>query len=222
MMKAKIVEIFKSIQGEGIYQGLKQVFVRFFGCNLDCAFCDTKLNSYQKMTLDEVLGEILSYKNYHSVSLTGGEPLLQIDFLKELVKYLKKEDRIIYLETNGTLFDNLKEIIERVDIVAMDFKLPSSTGIRSFWNEHKQFLKIASGAKVFIKAVIGKTTRRDDLLKAIKMLIRLKHNLPFVLQPQNPFEDLLENKLEHFKAVCKDYNINVKVMFQLHKKLGVN
>jgi len=94
-MFAKIAEIFKSIQGEGIYQGESQVFVRFFGCNLNCQFCDTKLTSYRELTLDELLGQINSFSDYHSISLTGGEPLLQAYFLEKLAEQLKLDGKTI-------------------------------------------------------------------------------------------------------------------------------
>ena len=220
-MKAKITEIFKSIQGEGIYQGVKQVFVRFFGCNLSCSFCDTKQSFYEEKTLGEVIEGILTHKDYHSISLTGGEPLLQIDFLKELAKFLKKESRIIYLETNGILCGHLEEILDYTDIIAMDFKLPSSTKMRSFWKEHKEFLKVALRKEVFAKAVIGKATLTEDIRKAIEVIKTVKKDLFFILQPQNPFEDLLEAKLINFEKICREQNINARVIAQLHKELGV-
>jgi len=149
-MKAKISEVFKSIQGEGLYQGKDQLFVRFFGCNLDCSFCDTKLSSYKQLSLDELLGQIATFSDYHSLSLTGGEPLLQIDFLKELVEQLKKDGKIVYLETNGSLYQNLTRVIDNIDIIAMDFKLSSSTGMKDFWFEHREFLKVAKTREVFV------------------------------------------------------------------------
>ncbi|MCM8763078.1 MAG: 7-carboxy-7-deazaguanine synthase QueE, partial [Candidatus Omnitrophica bacterium] len=77
-MQAKIAEIFKSIQGEGIYQGREQVFVRFYGCNLKCQFCDTPLTHYEELRPEELLNRINIFGvDYHSLSLTGGEPLLQ-------------------------------------------------------------------------------------------------------------------------------------------------
>ena len=89
-LEGKVSEVFKSIQGEGLYQGVDQVFVRFFGCNLKCNFCDTELDYYKKKTTSELFNEINSFGDCHSLSITGGEPLLQIDFLKDLLKFLKK------------------------------------------------------------------------------------------------------------------------------------
>lgn len=220
-MQARISEIFKSIQGEGIYQGFEQVFVRFFGCNLNCAFCDTSLSYYEEKTLKEVAQTIFAYNDCHSVSLTGGEPLLQIEFLRELAKLLKKEGKIIYLETNGTLYENLKKVIDYVDIIAMDFKLPSSTDLKDFWEEHLEFLKVALRKEVFIKAVIGRNTCQDDILKSIAVIKGLKSSLCFILQPENPYEDVLAEKLEYFQEICVECGINTKVIPQLHKKLGI-
>jgi len=219
-MKAKISEIFRSIQGEGLYQGIPQIFVRFFGCNLQCSYCDTKLTYYQEKILKDILGEIYSYSNYHSIALTGGEPLLQVEFLQELSKLLKLKKEKIYLETNGVLYNNLKRVIEYVDIIAMDFKLPSSTGQAAFWKEHEEFLKIAQ-EKVFIKAVIGEATQVEDIYKAIEIIKKINPDIFFILQPQDSFEVLLNKKIIYFQAICREQNIKVNIMPQLHKKIGV-
>src|SRR3990167_4332799 len=125
MSKGKIAEVFSSIQGEGIYQGVSQVFVRFFGCNLNCRFCDTPLNNYQDYSLEELYSRIESLdKGCHSISFTGGEPLLQDDFLKEIMSWCKKGHKKTYLETNGMLMAALERVIDFTDIIAMDFKLP--------------------------------------------------------------------------------------------------
>ena len=77
--KAPISEIFSSIQGEGIFVGVRQIFIRFSGCNLDkCIFCDEDAFETSSMTVEEVSAVVrdLSKKSRpHSVSLTGGEPL---------------------------------------------------------------------------------------------------------------------------------------------------
>lgn len=231
-LTGKISEIFKSIQGEGIYQGQTQIFVRFFGCNLACRFCDTKPDSYQEFSLSDLLNKIGSFDQYHSIALTGGEPLLQIDFLKELCQKLKEKNRVVYLETNGTLYKNLEQIISSIDIVAMDFKLPSSTEMRDFWFMHREFLKIAQSKEVFIKVVIGEASRIEDLriaLAVIKEVNPVRNNISngtgkdiaLILQPENPYEEKLKGKLNYFEKICKEGNINVAIAPQLHKILGV-
>jgi len=220
-MKAKICDVFKSIQGEGLYQGASQVFVRFFGCNLECSFCDTKPERYAEWDIAKLLDEIDTYSDYHSISLTGGEPLLQIEFLKVLVERLKEKAKIIYLETNGTLPKSLSEIIDYINIVAMDFKLPSSTALKDYWLKHRKFLKIAQGKDLFVKAVIGKKTRIEDVRIATAIIKEVKKDIPFILQPQNPFEDVLEEKIKYFEKVCKDSGMRVEIIPQLHKKLKI-
>ncbi|MFA5336843.1 MAG: 7-carboxy-7-deazaguanine synthase QueE [Candidatus Omnitrophota bacterium] len=220
-MTAKISEIFKSIQGEGPYQGTEQIFVRFYGCNIHCSFCDTKLNSYHEKTVEEVLKDILSLGVCSFVSLTGGEPLMHTDFIKALSARLKSEGKTVYLETNGIMYENLKEVIGFVDVIAMDFKLPSSTGLINFWKSHESFLKVASSKEVFIKAVIGKDTYVEDIFESIKIIKKIKPDAPFILQPQNPFEEALTQKLIFFSEICQKEHIDVRTMCQLHKILGV-
>ena len=86
-VKAEITEIFSSIQGEGVFLGAKQIFVRFEKCNLNCVFCDESrdlgVNEYSPLELlKEVRALDASDGPHHSVSFTGGEPLLYWDFLK--------------------------------------------------------------------------------------------------------------------------------------------
>lgn len=220
-MKARISEVFKSIQGEGPYQGSNQVFVRFFGCNLKCRFCDTQLDLFEIKTISELLKDIYAYGNYHPVSLTGGEPLLQVKFLKELTGDLQKKNISIYLETNGTLVDNLLEIIDNIDIIAMDFKLPSSTGMKGYWTEHKEFLKIAEKKNIFIKAVITRETAAEDILKAAQIIKEVSADTLFIMQPENPYEGELTGKLKSFSSICEKENLRFGVIPQLHKSLGV-
>ena len=84
--KVKIKEIFASIQGEGPYVGYKQLFVRFCNCNLKCNYCDTEFMDGKDYNPCELADEVNKFSDVHSVSLTGGEPLLQIEFLKDFLK----------------------------------------------------------------------------------------------------------------------------------------
>ena len=104
----KINEIFYSLQGEGYHSGTPAVFLRFSGCNLRCAFCDTKHQNGTMMSLQEIVDEVNKYPLATLVVLTGGEPSLFIDeaFVAEL---RIKTCKYIAIETNGTrpLPDNL-------------------------------------------------------------------------------------------------------------------
>ena len=97
----RINEIFHSLQGEGFHTGMPAVFVRFSGCNLQCAFCDTQHQSGTMMSLQEIVAEVNRFTNAPLVVLTGGEPSLFIDeaFVAELKRQTGKR---IAIETNGT------------------------------------------------------------------------------------------------------------------------
>ena len=224
MNKAKIADIFYSVQGEGIYAGNPQVFVRFYGCEQNCRFCDTRLSAFDKYTPLGLYGQIKRFiQPYHSLCLTGGEPLLQNDFLQEFLRLVKYDGTTTYLETNGILADKLSELIDDIDIIAMDFKLPSSTGMRAHWQEHRRFLKIALQKEVFVKMVICSATERDDLTQAINLILKLRaKKIPVVLQP-NFFElsrELLA-QTRMFEKYCLRRLPHVKVIPQLHRMTGV-
>ena len=86
----KVVEIFKSIEGEGRRAGLPAVFIRLYGCNLNCTYCDTRYGceggDYELLTIPEILDRVEDL-NCKNVTITGGEPLLQGD-LKGLISEL--------------------------------------------------------------------------------------------------------------------------------------
>lgn len=222
-MKGKISEVFESVQGEGIYLGEKQLFVRFFGCNLNCKFCDTQLDYFIEYEPEELLEELKLYQDkYHSVSFTGGEPLLQKDFLKEILKLTQKQGYRNYLETNGTLPEALEEVIGYLDIVAMDLKLPSSTGLNHLWQEHRQFLKIASAKEVFLKAVICQSTQEEDLKEGLRLIKEVNRSAILILQP-NSYEDSvdLREKLEKFRDICINDKVTTCIIPQIHKSVGL-
>ena len=112
-MKAPIIEIFSSFQGEGLLIGERQIFVRFAGCNLNCNYCDTNDSKSEKsgvlMTPEEVSCEIekLLTPDCKTISFTGGEPSLYPEFIS---KVCENFDLDIMLETNGTLPDKIDSI----------------------------------------------------------------------------------------------------------------
>lgn len=229
--KAEITEVFSSVQGEGIFVGARQIFIRFKQCNMECNFCDTPNDGTVKeyspaalineiKILDETKGP------HHSVSLTGGEPLVYVEFLKVFLPLLKKANFKSYLETNGTLPNELEKIIEFTDIIAMDFKLPSSTGNRAYWKEHLEFLKVAVRKKVFIKAVVTPDTKKNDIEEAVSLIKLVNKNIPFIMQPATPIskfdKKVGENRLIEFLDIALRNNVeNSRVIPQMHKALGI-
>ena len=228
--KANLVEVFSSYQGEGIFIGAKQIFIRFAGCNLDCCFCDTNKDAVREdLTVEQLFNEIKELEknlgSHHSVSLTGGEPLLHANFLELLLPELKKENFKIYLETNGTLAEELKRIIGYIDIIAMDIKLPSSSGMLPLWDRHIEFLNIARKRNLFVKAVITNNTSQDDIIKARDIIEDADNEMPFVLQPVSPTEKgdfrIDKEKILNLRALIEEKLRNVRIIPQTHKFMGI-
>lgn len=96
----RINEIFYSLQGEGHWTGTPAIFIRFSGCNLKCAFCDTDHESGQNYSTDELLEKLAKF-TAKRVILTGGEPGLQVT--DELITELHRSDYLVHIETNGTV-----------------------------------------------------------------------------------------------------------------------
>lgn len=98
----KITEIFTSVKGEGLYIGLPMTFIRFAGCNLSCEGCDTQRASKGiKVPIEDIIGRVCEDRTVHVV-ITGGEPMLQ-NSLDVLLEQLKRRQKHIHLETNGTI-----------------------------------------------------------------------------------------------------------------------
>lgn len=228
-MTAKILDIFKSVQGEGKFAGAMQVFVRFFECNMHCVWCDTPASigdttrNYKEMTLEQVMGQIKKlWPGCQSVSLTGGEPLIQKDFISELLPLLKEAGMPTHLETNGILPEALKDVVDLVDVVAMDIKAPSSTKQKPYWSEQQAFLNIARQKDVFVKLVVSKDTLQQDIEKAVKVVCEVDSSIMFILQP-NTYE-LKEGALERcleFQSYCTKYLTDVRILPQIHKFLKI-
>lgn len=221
MNKVKIKEIFASIQGEGPYVGYKQLFIRFCNCNLKCNYCDTEFSSnsdFEEYCPNELAEKVNEFKDVHSVSLTGGEPLLSVDFLKEFLPLVNKK---IYLETNATLCDKLLEIRPFVDIISADIKLESATGIKDAYKFHDKFFEACKGLETFAKIVFNKNITDEEIEKCCKL--GEKYQIELIFQPE-----MIEDKMSVTSDFCaqildkflKNYE-NVRLIPQVHKFLDV-
>ena len=231
-MKAPIIEIFSSFQGEGVLIGQRQIFVRFAGCNLNCAYCDTK-NSISKkegtlMTPEEVVSKIESIltPDCHTISFTGGEPSLYPEFINEVSKLT---DLDIMLETNGTLPANIG-LIDNLDIVSLDIKLKEQFDgdfkEDIFLNEIKSLnLLIEKSINVYCKVVILpslKIESFEEVIKKIDKEIIYKNNLQVIVQPSSPLNEWknLSDSLFEFSEIVGEY-FEVSTIPQIHKILNI-
>jgi organic radical activating enzyme len=187
--RARITEIFSSLQGEGPRMGERHIFIRFEACHLACAYCDETGKKAREMSVSDVLKEVAKLEGevgpHACVSLTGGEPLLYADFLKILCRALKKRKYRILLETNGVLWQELTEVIGVCDIIAMDLKLPSVTRQQGFLDEHRKFLILAKKKEIYIKIVISRSVDRREYEKHLRMVAQVAPRTPVFLQPMS-------------------------------------
>ncbi len=231
--EAEISEIFSSLQGEGPYLGVRQIFVRFGRCNMHCVYCDEMENMKEERfsvySLENLLDEIERFEKekgeHHSISLTGGDPLFYTPFLRNFLPKLKERGLTTYLETNGTFPGELKEVIRWCDIIAMDMKPPSSTGDKDFYKEHEAFLKIAIQKEVFVKVVITPNIKPDEVRRCVAIVQNINPKIPFIFQPvsdalgiNSKALELIERKL--FQP-AKESLLDVRVIPQMHKIWGV-
>lgn len=199
----KVNEIFLSVQGEGLSAGYPTVFVRLTGCNLRCSYCDTTY-SYDEgadMEVADVLEEVASF-GYKRVCLTGGEPLLQEEGVKELLEGLS--DYEVSIETNGSVDLSKFQMAEKHRFT-MDIKTPSSDQSELNYLDNFKALKDRDE----IKAVIGS---RDDYLWALKIIDEyyIRGNITFspmfgMIEPEEIINWILEDKRD------------IRFQIQIHK-----
>jgi 7-carboxy-7-deazaguanine synthase len=163
-----VVEIFESINGEGMRAGELALFIRLKGCNLDCSYCDTSWANEESaecsaMAIDDVARAVRD-SGINLVTLTGGEPLLQESSLSLIDRLVETTHARIEVETNGSIPVNyLKKHGSRVS-VTMDYKLPSS-GMESFMALGNMESLTGDDS---VKFVIG---TREDLEKALRVVM---------------------------------------------------
>ena len=154
------------------------------------------------------------------LSLTGGEPLLQSGFLSEWLPQARETFRI-YLETNGIQYEAMNDIRDLVDVVSMDFKLPSATGRRPFWEEHRKFLSAALGRGLVVKAVVTKDTVQGDIVTAAGIIAEVDSAVSLIIQPASGPHAPEPHLLLKFQKTALSMIKNVRVIPQAHKLLNV-
>ena len=185
--KVHSIESFGTVDGPGIR------FVLFLqGCHLQCKYCHNRdtwdINQGSYKSLDDIFEKIMKYKNYihpnGGVTVTGGEPLLQVKFLIEFFEKLKKENIHTCIDTSGivTLTDDIKHLLSLTDLVLLDIKHINTNKCKDlvgFYNEKElDFARYLSdnGIHMWIRQVLipGYTDDEQDLIQLKDFISTLK------------------------------------------------
>ena len=249
-----VTEIFSAIQGEAALVGERQVFVRLTGCNIRCAYCDqpealerrpgpcrvestagrrdwdTTTSPLAMGRVVDAVGALWSQVPHHSISLTGGEPLLQGTRVERLAGEFAARGWPVMLETNGTLLPPLRRLGALLTYISMDVKLRSVDGETVAPTTQSRFLDAAldTPATTWVKIVIGPDTDAVEFDAAVTMVAdaarRTAGDVEVFLQPLTPFGaaataptagqvlDLQERALR--------IHPRVRVVPQTHKAIG--
>lgn len=258
--KAPLIEIFHSVQGEGRFVGNPMAFLRVATCPLRCLYCDTP-HSYtapQRFPVKlgvrdlqepnpvgadraaelvrQVLGAGETGAKVHRVSVTGGEPLVFPEFVRDFGRFVRQKGVRVHLETAAIDPDALAQCIEQVDHLSADYKLPETLGApakpelalapgASYGAQHRRCVEIAQkrGATVDVKIVLTDKVGDASFERALADLEGLKEKLLLVLQPATPFgavtRTVARPELERFLALAVKKQFDVRVLPQVHKQL---
>ena len=241
-------EVFSAIQGEGSLVGERHLFIRLGGCPFRCHYCDTPEalvsspaclvehpaasrkfrrvpNPISPEALRAIAGEFLAVNGVHrAIVLTGGEPLWQAGYLAKALPLLRTFGKRIYLETAGGHPAELKSIIEHLDVIAMDLKPPSASGLKPMWAAHREFIRTALAKELIVKVVVTRKTTRWDLEQVRDLVAEVDRTVPVILQPVTPAWKIKVPptiaQLLGWQALLSEKLERVRVIPQVHRALG--
>ena len=211
----KIVEIFSSIDGEGIRTGQLVTFIRTFGCNCRCVYCDSAytltVDMFTEMSIPEILDKCKQLKN-NCITLTGGEPLIHQD-VKELIEALLKAGYEVNIETNGTV--DISEFFTDTKsgtlFFTVDYKTPySGEESKMFMDNFYKYV----GANDVVKFVCATTQDLEKMREVVQNMRNMLFIMPHI------YVSPVFGKIEPVELVdfIKKYNMqDVRVQIQIHK-----
>jgi 7-carboxy-7-deazaguanine synthase len=245
-----VTEVFSAIQGEAALVGHRQVFLRLTGCNIRCAYCDQPEalerlpgpcriehtpgrrdweHRESPLLLDDVVESVDRLWRalpHHSVSLTGGEPLMQSRALAQLLPELVSRGHRVMAETNGMLTGSLARTLPWLTYVSMDVKLHSVDGQRVDLATHRRFLNAACDSRTttWVKIVVGASVDLGEFDSAISMVADCAGSAEVFLQPVTPFAAVTDaptpDQVLDLQARALRRYPHVRVIPQTHKAIG--
>jgi organic radical activating enzyme len=235
--RARVSEIFTSIEGEGVFIGKKTLFIRLSGCHLKCRWCDTKyalsLDSGTDYQIDEIKDLIIKElrPSTYKVNFTGGEPLLQTEAVIELADFIKKQTNLkTYIESSCFDSELFSKVLPYIDICKIEFKTDDSNVVEDqeydnlLLNEIKCLeLAVESNKATYIKIVVTNSTNLEsfkNLVYNISKKIKPSDILGFIIQPSFGIDQPTVNKLLDTYDIVQPMFPEVRIIPQLHKEIG--
>jgi 7-carboxy-7-deazaguanine synthase len=235
--RARVSEIFTSIEGEGIFVGKKTLFIRFSGCHLKCRWCDTKyalqLDSGTDYQINEIKDLIIKELQpfTYKVNFTGGEPLLQTEAVIELADFVKKQTNVkTYMESSCFDSELFSKVLPYIDICKIEFKTDDSRVVEDeeydnlILNEIKCLeLAVESNKATYIKIVVTNSTNLEsfkNLVYNISEKIKPSDILGLIIQPSFGIDQPTVNKLLDTYDIVQPMFPEVRIIPQLHKEIG--
>jgi organic radical activating enzyme len=246
---APLHEVFFSVQGEGLWVGVPQVFVRVAGCDLACWYCDTAAARQvgPQWTLElpgarpcvepnpVAVGRLLALLEdwlaspgapaLHSVALTGGEPLLYPDFTAALGQGLAEAHVPLYLETGGHHPQELAQVIRWTDYLAVDYKLPSTLPEPVPAARFAESVRIAAQKQFFVKMVVTDRVSDAEVAEACGIVAAATSAAALVLQPVTGVSRAggppAGEQLFRWLVIAQRCGLRARIIPQCHKLLGV-
>ena len=268
---APVMEVFASFQGEGLYVGEDQVFLRLAGCPLRCAWCDTP-GSWDigegRAAMVRRDGEPLAREERwaspfqaalwvasvepgepRTVSVTGGEPLLWPEFIQALRPMI--QPRRLHLETAGAHPEALARVLEHVDHVSLDLKLPADMGETAEislpepsgdeeraapidesaprdaeeWRlARRRCLDLVSDVDACAKVVVQAGRDPRDYDELFEDLARRAPKVPLFVAPATPMagcEAPDPDALVEVVERARELDLDVRVLPQMHRAMGI-
>lgn len=229
--KGYINEVFHSVQGEGLYAGARQLFIRLAGCSVGCDYCDTEFGAPRYI---DVYGKVMpnpaepadlfvnvcagaDLSLFHSISFTGGEPTEQLDFLTETATLFKQSGCRIFLETSGYKHAELKSLQPLFDIFSIDIKL-----CRKDWRDNLAkllpVLKFLGDDKYYLKAVFDEENTETELTEAARILKNAGVRSVFAQSVDNKANF---NRIDKVQMLFSKEGVEMFYRPQIHRFLGI-
>ncbi|MDG1051597.1 MAG: 7-carboxy-7-deazaguanine synthase QueE [Planctomycetota bacterium] len=262
---APVMEVFASFQGEGLYVGQPQVFLRLAGCPLRCRWCDTPGSWATRMDrdarIDAPSGSLREPRvaspfqaalwvasvepgEPRTVSVTGGEPLMWPEFIRALRSMVAP--RRLHLETAGGHPEALARVLDRIDHVSLDLKLPADMGepveLQSADGEpasidepapataddwrmaRRRCLDLLQDRDACAKVVVSADRESRDYDELFEDVARRAPGLPVFIAPVTPIGGCVAPPLDQLIEVvehARELDLDVRVLPQVHRAMGI-